>query len=58
MHIDLQCGVSLDVWVDAKTNVVRVESTSDEIHKLEATVEVWRKKDGPYMGPKVDTFFS
>ena len=51
VHIDLPRGVSVDVYVDANTNAVRVASSSvagAAPHRLEATVEVWRTKDGPY----------
>ena len=50
VHIDLTSGVSLDVWVDATTDAVRVESSSPTPHKLEATLEVWRNSTGPYPG--------
>ena len=42
VHIDIPSGVSVDVWVDATTDAVRVVSTSASPHKLEATLEVWR----------------
>ena len=39
VHIDLTSGVSLDVWVDATTDAVRVESSSPTPHKLEEASE-------------------
>ena len=50
VHIDLPTGVSLDVWVDANADVVRVasESTGPEPHRLEATLETWRTSTAPY----------
>ena len=39
VHFDLPTGVSMDVWVDATTDVVRVTSSGMK-HKLEARLEV------------------
>lgn len=48
VHIDLPSGVSVDVWVDATTDAVRVASTSNTMpHKLSATLEVWRNTSSP-----------
>ena len=41
-------NVTVEVWVDATTQALRVESVGDLEHKLEATLEVWRTKLGPY----------
>merc|ERR1712232_1127024 len=41
-------NVTLDIWVDANTDAVRVASSSDTPHKLEATLEIWRNRTGPY----------
>ena len=44
VHVDLPSGLSLDVWVDASADAVRVASRRADgaAHKLEATLEVWR----------------
>jgi alpha-L-fucosidase 2 len=44
--VDLPSGVSVDVWVDATTDAVRVASSGPP-HKLEATLEVWRNATKP-----------
>lgn len=42
-------NVTVDVWVDATTQALRVESVGDAEHTLEATVEIWRNTTGqPY----------
>jgi hypothetical protein len=41
-------NITLNVWVDATTNVVRVASSGDAPYKLEATLEIWRNSTGPY----------
>lgn len=41
-------NVTIEIWVDATTDAVRVSSTSARPHKLEATVEVWRNATAPY----------
>ena len=46
VSIDLTSGVHVDVWVDATTDAVRVVS-SGSLHKLEATLEVWRNATAP-----------
>jgi hypothetical protein len=47
VSIDLTSGVSLDVWVDATTDAVRVASTG-AAHKLQATLEIWRNATTGY----------
>ena len=44
--IDLPSGVHVHVWVDATADAVRVAS-SGSLHKLEATLEVWRNATAP-----------
>ena len=39
-------NVTVDVFVDANTDAVRVASTGDQPHRLEATLEVWRNTTG------------
>jgi hypothetical protein len=48
IHLPVVQNVTLDVWVDANTDAVRVASSSDAPHKLEATLQIWRNTTGPY----------
>ena len=41
-------NVTVEVWVDATTDAVRVSSTAAIAHRLKATLEVWRNETGPY----------
>ncbi len=47
VSIDLTNGVSIDVWVDATSDAVQVASRGP-VHKLQATVEVWRNTTSGY----------
>lgn len=41
-------NVTVDVWVDANADVVRVSSSSDLPHRIEATLQIWRNSTAPY----------
>ena len=47
ISVDLTSGVSIDVWVDATADSIRVNSRGPA-HKLQATLEVWRNKTTGY----------
>eukprot|EP00040_Diaphanoeca_grandis_P036043 m.228213 g.228213 ORF g.228213 m.228213 type:complete len:1005 (+) comp33539_c0_seq1:52-3066(+) len=48
IYLPVEQNVTVDVWVDATTDAVRVVSTAPVQHKLEAMLEVWRNTTGPY----------
>ena len=48
ISLPVEQNVTLEVWVDATTDAVRVSSNSDQPHKLRARLEVWRNVSGPY----------
>ena len=47
VSIDLTNGVSIDVWVDATSDAVRIASRGP-VHKLQATLEIWRNSTSGY----------
>eukprot|EP01043_Picozoa_sp_COSAG02_P030748 COSAG02_NODE_1978_length_10204_cov_8.298268_8_plen_375_part_00 len=47
VSIDLTIGVSIDVWVDATSDAVRIASRGP-VHKLQATLELWRNSTSGY----------